>query len=240
MPIGDTNTNELPQHLEGLVPTTEQIFRALGAQRYTYELNAQFVRAVDNEKYVATASPYKSHRFGPPPEFVDEDGKLAFTWLYIARDGLVASWESQLVLNNVGAGNGFHVTRKATDQGVLARIRFQREIYLWNLGEDHSSRLGIHDIVSSSDREACQWLGCRLREAMLVLPRDGRPDGFVYPSRRVRGAPALALADWAVADLFASAEILSEQFVDSDVHRYFMADPMRTDPPDRDAQRGDS
>src|SRR5579864_1994690 len=153
----------------------------------------------------------------------------------MARDSLVASWESQVILNNRGAGNGFHITRKASERGVIARIRFKRHLVLWNLGEDHSNRLGIHDIISSSDHEACQWLGLRLREAMLQLPAGDRPDGFVYPSRRVRGAPALALGDWAAADLFAYADVTIEAFVGSEIHAYFMGDPMRTDPPDLDA-----
>ena len=188
----DDVKKKLPSWLEGLVPTAAQIVRALGQQRYSYELDAEFVRAVDNEKYIATASPFRPHRFGPPPEFVKADGSLIFTWVYLARDSLVASWESQLVLNNRGAGNGFHITRKATERGVIARVRFKRQLILWNLAEDHSSRLGIHDIISSSDHEACQWLGYWLREAMLMLPPEDRPDGFVYPSRRVRGAPGLA------------------------------------------------
>jgi hypothetical protein len=37
---------------------------------------------------------------------------------------LVAAWESQLVLNNHGAGNGFHITRRALDSGVIATVRF--------------------------------------------------------------------------------------------------------------------
>jgi hypothetical protein len=218
MSIGDDVKKRLPKRLEGLVPTAEQIFRALHQQRYSYELDAEFVRAVDNEKYVATASPFRAHRFGPPLEFVKADRMLDFTWVYFARDSLVASRESQLVLNNRGAGNGFHITRKATERGVIARIKFKRQLVLWNLGEDHSSRLGIHDVVSSSDHEACQWLGLRLREAMLTLPAEDRPDGFAYPSRRVRGAPALALADWAAADLFKHADVNIEAFVGSDKH----------------------
>jgi hypothetical protein len=115
---------------------------------------------------------------------------------------------------------------RATERGVIARIRFKRQLVLWNLGEDHSSRLGIHDIISSSDHEACQWLGLRLREAMLRLPPQDRPDGFAYPSRRVKGAPALALGDWATADLFEQAVLTTQVFVGSDIHAYFVADPM--------------
>ena len=235
MSIDDDLKKSMPTWLEGLVPTAEQIFRALSQQRYTYDIGKEFVRAVDNEKYVATASPFSAHRFGPPPEFVKADGSLEFTWVYIAGESLVASWESQLVLNNRGAANGYHITRKATARGVIARVRFKRQLVLWNLGEDHSSRLGIHDIISSSDHEACQWLGLRLREAMLRLPPEDRPDGFAYPSRRVRGMPALALGDWAAPDLFKQADVTTETFVGSDIHSYFIGDLMRTEPPDLDA-----
>lgn len=197
---------ELPHYLKSLVPTVDQILRALDGRLYSYKVETEFIRIVDDEKHVTSASPTKAHRFGPPLEIVPADGILPFTWLYMAGDELVAAWESQVVLNNHGAGNGFHITRRALESGVIARVRFARELRLWNLGEDHSSRLGIHDIVSSSDHEACQWIGLRIREAMLMLPPDQRPDGFVYPSRRVKGFPALAIGDWVVAELFATSK----------------------------------
>jgi hypothetical protein len=155
--------------------------KALGDQKYTYEIERVFVRAIDDERYVATASPYKAHRFGPPIEMVGQDGKLPFTWVYLAMDGLVAAWESQLVLNNRGAGNGFHIPRKVEAQGVLASIQFAKPLVLWNLGEDHSSRLGIQDPISERDHETCQHLGLQMREAMLMKPPGERPDGFAYP-----------------------------------------------------------
>ena len=218
-----------------MVPTADRIVRALSKQTYAYELDRVFVRAVDNEKYVATASPYKPHRFGPPLELVGANDLLPFTWVYIALDERVAAWESQLVRNNRGAGNGFHITPEATDRGQIARIRFSRQLLLWNLGEEHSSRLGIHDIISSYDHEACQWLGCHLRAAMLSLPLNERPDGFVYPSRRVPGHPALAIADWAAPSLFAEAAVVTEPFSKSVIHTTLRADTMLTEPPERDA-----
>ena len=81
MSIDDDLKKSMPTWLEGLVPTAEQIYRALSQQRYTYDLGKEFVRAVDNQKYVATASPFRAHRFGPPPEFVKADGSLEFTWV---------------------------------------------------------------------------------------------------------------------------------------------------------------
>ncbi|MFD1559591.1 RES domain-containing protein [Paraburkholderia silviterrae] len=227
---------QLPRELEGLVPTAGQILKALGEQNYTYEADRIFVRAVDDPRYVGTASPFRAHRFGPPIELVGDDGKLPFTWVYLGMDSLVAAWESQLVLNNRGAGNGFHITRNAEEVGVLASIQFPRPLVLWNLGEDHSSRLGFQDAISERDHEACQWFGLRMREAMLLMPEGQRPDGFVYPSHRVKGYPALALADWAAAELFADAKITIEQFVDSVIYARFRDDPMRTPPPELDAR----
>ncbi|OBR47796.1 RES domain-containing protein [Paraburkholderia tropica] len=227
---------QLPQHLEGRVPTAAQILKALGDQEYTYEVDRVFVRAVDDERFVATASPYTAHRFGPPVEMAGEDGTLPFTWVYLAMDGLVAAWESQLVLNNRGAGSGFHIQRKAEAKGVLASVRFKRSLVLWNLGEDHSSRLGIQDPISERDHETCQYFGLQLREAMLMKPPSERPDGFVYPSHRVKGYPALALADWAAPDLFAAAERSVERFCDTELYARFRADPMCTAPPELDAR----
>jgi hypothetical protein len=227
--------NNVPRHLEGMVPGADRIVRALSKQTYTYEVDRVVVRAVDNEKYVATASPHKPHRFGPPLELVGADGLLPFTWIYIALDERVAVWESQLVKNKRGAGNGFYITCEAADRGKIARIRFSRRLILWNLGEEHSSRLGIHDIVSFHDHEACQWLGCHLRAAMLSLPPQGCPDGFVYPSRRVPGQPALAIADWAATALFDEASVVTEPFSDSAIHTTLLADTMLTELPERDA-----
>ncbi|WP_414439438.1 RES domain-containing protein [Burkholderia sp. 22PA0106] len=225
----------LPGYLTEIVPTTEAILRALDGRTYTYHPSQVFVRAIDNEKYVATASPLTPHWFGPPLELVRRDHRLPFTWLYLATDDAVAAWESQLVRNNRGAGNGFHVSPQALDHGVIARVRFARPLVLWHLGLDHCSRLGIHDIIGSPDHEACQWLGLRLRNAMLTLVADARPDGFVYPSRRVHGYPALALGDWAAPALFGRSRILMERFDGSAIHRHFLDDPMLTDGPDADA-----
>jgi hypothetical protein len=225
----------LPQEMEGTVPSAEQILKALGDPTYTYESDRMFVRAVDDVRYVATASPFRAHRFGPPLELVGENGQLPFTWVYLGMDSLVASWESQLVKNNRGPGSGFHITRKAQEAGILAAIQFARPLLLWNLGEDHSSRLGFQDAISERDHETCQWFGLRLREAMLMTRPHERPDGVVYPSHRVKGYPALALADWAAVELFESATVAYERFADSAIYQRFDADPMRTEPPELDA-----
>lgn len=217
------------------VPTTAQILQALRGQSYSYEVDRVFVRAVTNPKHVATASPFVPGRFGPPPEAANVGERLPFTWVYMGMDSLVSAWESRLVLNNRGPGSGFHITRRAEEEGVLAYVRFARPLLVWNLGEDHSSRLGFHDPISEGDHVACQLFGERLREAMLMMPASGRPDGFVYPSHRVKGSPALALADWAAEELFASAEVVVTRFVDSEIYARFRDDSMRTEPPDRDA-----
>ncbi|WP_187637406.1 MULTISPECIES: RES domain-containing protein [Paraburkholderia] len=217
------------------VPTTAPILQALRGQHYTYEADRVFVRAVTDPKYIPTASPFMSGRFGPAPETAGADQRLPFTWLYLGMDSLVAAWEGRLVLNNRGPGTGFHITRRAEEDGVLAYIRFTRPLRLWNLGEDHSSRLGVHDMISEGDCAACQLFGERLREAMLTMPSADRPDGFVYPSRRVKGYPALALADWAGTELFEHAKVVITRFVESEIYARFRDDSMRTDPPARDA-----
>lgn len=226
----------LPSYLKTLVPTAEQIHRALGHQQDTYSVDTTFIRAVDNPAFVGSASPYVSHRFGPPiPAFRNEDGMLEFNWVYLGLSPNVAAWESQFVKNNRGAGNGFHVTRMAEANGLFAKVRFARSLKLWSLSKDNASRLGVHDIISSEDHEACQWLGCRIRDAMLMLDAMDRPDGFVYPARRVKGAPALALADWSAPDLFATADVSFERFIDSETYAAFFCDSMRTEPPALDA-----
>ncbi|VVD67395.1 hypothetical protein PSO31014_00416 [Pandoraea soli] len=237
MPTRHDVNKSLPSYLKEFVPSKEQIHRALGRQQYSYGVDTTFTRAVDNPAFVGSASPYVSHRFGPPlPQFLTEDSKLAFNWVYLGLSANVAAWESQFVKNNRGAGNGFHVTRRAESDGLIATVRFRRPLNLWSLSEDNSSRLGIHDIVSSEDHEACQWLGYAIREAMLMLDVTDRPDGFVYPSRRVKGAPALALADWSTSALFATAHISFARFIDTEAYASFVRDQMRTDPPALDAR----
>ncbi|WGS47205.1 RES domain-containing protein [Burkholderia sp. JSH-S8] len=221
--------------VEEKVPTTAQILKALRGTCYTYEVDRVFVRAITNPKYVATASPFKAGRFGPSPGTADADLRLPFTWLYLAMDSLVAAWESQLVQNNRGAGTGFHITSRAEAEGLLAYIRFVRPLCLWRLDKDHSSRLGVHDMINDGEYAACNLLGERIREAMLMLPAAERPDGFVYPSRRVKGSPALALADWAASELFGNAEVEITRFAESEIYARFRDDVMRTDPPEPDA-----
>ncbi|RAR56411.1 hypothetical protein C7401_11960 [Paraburkholderia unamae] len=114
----------LPRELEGLVLTAGQILKALGEQEYAYEVDKVFVRAVDDPRYVGM-SPFRAHRFGPPLELVGDNGKLPFTWVYLGMDSLVAAWESQLVLNNRGAGTGFHVTRKVHASPIKAPALFR-------------------------------------------------------------------------------------------------------------------
>lgn len=237
MSISNQVERNVPKEFEESIPSVEQIVRALGRRTYQYKLDTEFVRASHSAKYVRTASPFQAHRFGPPIEFGRPDGALEFTWLYMATSDLVAVWESKLVVNNRGAGNGYHVTRTAAQSGVLARIRFNRVLSLWSLGEDNSSRLGIHDMISSVAHDSCQWLGYRIRQAMLSIEESSRPDGFVYPSRRIKGLPALAIADWAVVELFEHAEVAIEAFAQSDTYAYLQADPMLTSPPELDAPR---
>ena len=114
---------KVPKEFEPSIPSVEQIVRALGRRTYQYKVDTEFVRASYSAQYVRTASPFHAHRFGPPIEFVRADGALEFTWLYLATDDLVAVWESKLVVNNRGAGNGYHVTRSAARSGVISYLQ---------------------------------------------------------------------------------------------------------------------
>jgi hypothetical protein len=232
MPSKDDVAENLPEDLLGLVPTAQEILRALGGNVHRYAIDTTFIRAVDKVKYVASASPTTAHRFGPPLALMNADGTLPHTWLYLAFDAIVASWESRMIKNNRGAGKGFHVTLKAEQAGLLATIRFARELRMWNLSDDHFSRLGVADIISNRDHYACHWLGLRVRQAMMMLPAVDRPDGFIYPSRIVKGQQALVIADWAVDDLFRNAKIDTKPFRGSDTYRRYMNDPMRTAAPE--------
>lgn len=62
MSINEDVKYRLPQELAGIVPTAHQIFTALGDQKYTYETDRVFIRAVDDPRYIGTASPFKAHR----------------------------------------------------------------------------------------------------------------------------------------------------------------------------------
>jgi hypothetical protein len=240
MPSNDDVAEKLPEDLIGLVPTAQEILKALGDNVHRYPPDTIFIRAVDKLKYVSSASPTTAHRFGPPLALMNADGTLPFTWLYMAFDAMVASWESRMIKNNRGAGSGFHITLKAEQSGVLATIHFSRELRMWNFSDDHASRLGVADIICNRDHYACHWLGLRVREAMLMLPEVDRPDGFVYPSRIVKGQKALAIVDWAVDDLFGNATIYSQSFRRSEVHGRYMSDPMRTEAPEESGRPSDA
>lgn len=228
----DEKKFEPPSRLKKYVPSAQQIMTACVGREVTVEPGARIVRAAYGAENIARASNHGHHRFGPPLDTDGPNGELLYKWHYLAFDETTACWESGFVEANPGAGSGFYFRREAIGCGVFGIVLFARPLCLWSLHGEQSSRLNIQDVISDRRHQACHWIGYRVREAMLSLPPEGRPDGILYPSRRNKGSAAIALADWAAPQLFAAATIRVVRFVESDRYRQFTLDPHITDPPE--------
>ena len=160
-----------PDHLLPVgdkVPTTAQILKALRGQCYTYEVDRVFIRAVINPKYISTASPFLPGRFGPAPGMAGADQRLPFTWLYPGDGQPCGRMGRSAGAEQSWSGSGLpHHAAGWKRRGGSRYISFPRPLRLWRLGEDHSSRLGVHDMINEGEYAACNLLGERIREAML-------------------------------------------------------------------------
>lgn len=71
-----------------------------------------------------------------------------------------------------------------------------------------------------------------LREAMQQCEPGTMPDGFLYPSPRMRGRSAIALRGDLLPELQGIAAISYELFKSSTEYEHLLNDPLRADPPD--------
>jgi hypothetical protein len=230
MPTGAEQLHEPPPYLAGKIPSVKAFAAALGNAVKTLPVDTVYFRAAWNEKYILPDTLKRAYRFGPPRTLHHEDGTLPFAWLYVALDMKTAIWESQFAKSDATAAGEFYLDPAAVAQGVVAKFRLRRGLRVWDLTGDACSKLGVYDTISSADHEACHWIGYRLRQAMIRREPKAMPDGFLYPSRRMRGRTAIALRSELLAELQAIATVTSEPFQRCASMRYWSVIPCARPP----------
>lgn len=86
----------------------------------------------------------------------------------------------------------FYIEAAAETGGLIATIDFPSDLRLLNLTGDTAFQLGVFDALSGEDHLWCQWFACQLVNAGFFRGNE-RFDGLLYPSRKNRGATAIAL-----------------------------------------------
>jgi RES domain len=224
-------SHQPPDYLKGMIPSVAALATALESTVVSQSVGTMYCRAAWGRQYVLPQALKKAYRFGPPRALYLPDGTLPFAWLYVALDMTTAIWESQFAKSDATAAGAFYLDPHAVEQGVLARFTLGRELRLWDLTGEACSKLGIFDTISSGDHEACHWIGYHVREAMLQCQPDAIPDGFLYPSRRVRGRLAIAIRSELLTELQTMAEVEYAPFKASSECAALLDDPLCTDPP---------
>ncbi|MGF6766236.1 hypothetical protein P3T24_006582 [Paraburkholderia sp. GAS33] len=229
-----TNENrrcaEPPSHLRGSLPSVDRLLQFLGGNLKT-DAGLPLHRAAYRPENILPATIRRAHRFGPPELLVGADGRLPFAWLYAAHSVKTALWEAQFCKNDATRPGTYYLDASAVEYGVVAELRFSRDLRLWDLNGSASSRLGIFDEISSPDHEWCQWFGYLLHEAMESQDPAKRPDGFIYPSRRHRGHTAVAISLSALENLRSGVVYVQRPFVDTAEYAEALAGPLRVLPP---------
>jgi RES domain len=223
--------NKPPDYLKDKIPSVAAFATVLEDAVVKQPIETVFYRAAYGEKYVLPDILKKAYRFGPPRALRNTDGTLPFSWLYVALDMPTAIWESQFAKSDASAAGRFYLDENAVESGVLAQFTLNRELTLWDLTGLACSKLGIFDTISSADHEVCHWIGYHVREAMLQCAPGKMPDGFLYPSRRVRGRFAIAIVNSLLPELQKIAEVECEQFKGSAEYMALLNDPLRIDSP---------
>jgi hypothetical protein len=229
-----TNDNrrfaEPPLHLRGSLPSLERVLQCLG-ENVDAGAGLPLYRAASRPELILPATIRKAHRFGPPDTLIGEDGTLPYAWLYAAHRVETTLWESQFYRHDVTRPGTYYADAYAVQHGVVAELRFSRDLRLWDLNGSASSRLGIFDEISSPDHEWCQWFGYLLHQAMQSLEPATRPDGIIYPSRRHRGHTAVAISLAALDDLRAGAVYVPKPFSETVEYATSLSDALRVSPP---------
>ncbi|WP_193727192.1 RES family NAD+ phosphorylase [Burkholderia sp. BE17] len=218
--------------MKGKIPSVAALTTALESTVVHQPVGTLYCRAAWGQEYLLPHALTKAHRFGPPRALRVPNGALPFGWLYLAHDMATAIWESQFAKSDAMAAGGFFLDPVAVERGVLGRFTLTRELALWDLSGEACSKLGIFDTISSRDHEACHWIGYNLRQAMLQCEAKRMPDGFLYPSRRMRGRLAMAIRSDLLDELRQGAVLESQPFKDSSEYALLQSDSLRADVPD--------
>ncbi|WP_322093945.1 RES family NAD+ phosphorylase [Paraburkholderia bannensis] len=215
----------------GAMPSVGQIITGLTGETVLITGGEPLHRAAWSRDSVLPAHASRPYRFGPPEALRAADGTVPFWWLYLAPIADVTVWEARFCLNDVTRPGTFYIDPAAERDGLIATLSFPRDLRLWNLNGEASSRLGIYDHLSSPDYDWCQEFGARMHEAILQIDGQSRPDGFLYPSRRLRGSAAIALTSEAVESMRAQVSSQHQRFADHLVYERLRDHPLRVPPP---------
>lgn len=226
-----SNELEPPDDVGAAMPPVGQIISGLANETVLINSGETLYRAAWSPHAVLPEQAARPYRFGPPDALWAADGTVPFWWLYLAPLPDTTVWEARFCLNDVTRPGTFYIDPAAERNGLIATLSFPRGLRLWNLNGEASSRLGIYDQLSSPDYEWCQWFGSRMHAAMAQLDTASRPDGFIYPSRRVRGSAAIVLSSEAVLSM--RAQVMSQygRFVDHPVYGRLRDNPLCVPPP---------
>ncbi len=186
-------------------------------------------RAVRDAAFVIPARVRHTHRFGPPEALFARDGTAPFFWLYLAENPITAVFEGRFIGYSPLHPGRFHVVPGARTEGKIATIAVPGPLQLLDLTGRTAALSGLFDVLSSPGYETCQWLGAALDRIAFADRTDF--DGFVYPSRRHRGANAIALSSRRLKRALLSANVTMREFRGSKVYRELMGDPLRVPAP---------
>jgi len=113
------------------------------------------------------------------------------------------------------------------EHGLIATMDFPTELRLLDLNGDVAFKMGIYELLSSSDHLWCQWFAYQLQAEGLFDGSGGAFDGLLYPSRKNRGKEALALASTYVDEARPGIIHTEQPFKDTPEYRQLLADPLR-------------
>jgi hypothetical protein len=225
------NQLDSPDDFGAAMPSVGRIITGLATEIAIIKRVETLYRAAWSPYSVLPEKATNPYRFGPPDDFRAVDGNMPFWWLYLAPLPETTVWEARFCLNDVSRPGTFYIDPAAERHGLIATLSFPRDLRLWNMNGEASSHLGIYDQLSSPDYEWCQRFGVRVHEAMKTIDARSKPDGFIYPSRRVRGNTAIVLSSEAVSSMRAQITSRSCRFVDHPVYERLRDHPLCVAPP---------
>lgn len=220
-----------PPDVGEAMPSVGQIITGLANETVLINCGEPLYRAAWSPHAILPEQAPRPYRFGPPDALRAADGAVPFWWLYLAQTPDTTVWEARFCLNDVTRPGTFYIDPAAECNGLIAKLSFPRELRLWNLNGEASSRLGIYDYLSSPDYEWCQWFGARMHAAMSQIDDASRPDGYIYPSRRLRGSTAIVLSSEAVESMRAEVTSQYGRFIDHPVYERLRDQSLRVAPP---------
>ena len=184
-------------------------------------------RAAWNVESIIPTMPVRFYRFGPPKEIVSSSRKLPYWWLYVAEKPLTAVCEAQFLRSDATDPGHFRLDEFAIEHGLIARLSFPVSLRLLSLQGPITSRLGIYDLINSPDHEWCQWFGYQLHR-LVFSKKKMKFDGVLYPSRKIRGASAIALSSRFLHSLTEPIKREFEFFHKTPTYRDLSVDKLRT------------